>query len=176
MQPLDIIYFIWVEVVCFLNRFNITRIMIVGMLSVLAIGCSGDDDGDSSSEKDSVLIEKNAYYTYEFTVAANQQTNVKVAPASPVANGSAGPIDDIVSEAFIIDKSNYLSWVDQTQLNQFSDVIIEHTYSFLPLRERYETDWINLPKGTYYLLIENTNYGFMMPVGTSNVMFSIHHK
>ncbi|MFC1502973.1 hypothetical protein ACFL53_01280 [Pseudomonadota bacterium] len=160
-----------------LNNMHVGRTMIVGLLSALAIGCGGGGDaGDSSSDKDSVLIKQNEYYAYKFTVSANQHTNVKVAPASPVAYGSAGPNDDIVSEAFIIDRSNYLSWVDQTQLNQFSDVLIEHIYSFLPLKERYESSWMNLSEGTYYLLIENTTYGAKTPVGTSNVMFSIHHK
>jgi len=137
---------------------------------LLLVGCDDTTLDATVISSDSRLIKQNEYSAEPFTLEKIQTVKVALINHSEVA-----------AEAFLVTETEYKTWQAVTQNQAFELATLFPQFEFPAVTGRYESPWIALPKGNYYLLIENTNFGSVKIsnaniTGSSNIQFTIKKK
>lgn len=140
---------------------------ILGLLVAGLVGCGGgggdSDNGGSTSSpgssskvlvSDAVTINEDAYKGASFTLNRNAdvKTSVKI-------------LDGPAIEAYLVSEREYNAWVAITQGQQFTDAELRYysELSISPVATQHESKWVRLEQGTYYFILENTDFGSTLP-------------
>ena len=131
------------------------------------VGCggSGGDGGDSSGStttgsssrvlvSDAISINEGQYYAIGFRL--NRNADVKT---------TVTVLDGPAIEGFLVSEREYNAWVTITQGNQFTNADLRYypDLSISPVATHHESKWGRLEQGTYYFILENTDYGSTLP-------------
>ena len=123
------------------------------MLSLAACSGGGSED-DGVVFSDTVSLSENQYIIETAEIADESQFQV-------VATKTQGP----AVEVFMLNAEGYADWQYIVAEGSYSNGQLDSiaTLSVSPLDGQFESDWVSLPAGTYYFLIENTYFGSTEP-------------
>lgn len=127
------------------------------LLVAIVLGIAGCNGGDDVAESDSMYVEANNYKAQQFTLDKKQQVKVR---ASLIGGHSV--------ELFLLDESDYQTWVDTTQNRDFANAGLTYIAAITPLNgSSQETGWRTLEAGKYRVMVENTVFSTVKPSSSS---------
>ena len=131
--------------------------LVIALASFAILGC----DSDSSSSEDTqtissdvVVLSEDQYKTAQLNL--DSSTPIKL---------EASLIDGPSVEIYMLGQQAYNTWETAASKGQLTTATFKYfqEISVAPLASEYSSEWRKLGAGTYYLLIENTDYGNTAP-------------
>jgi hypothetical protein len=131
------------------------KIICISVILSLAACGAEDETADTEVVVDkSVNISEDAYYAASFTLTRDADIKVH----TELVTGPA-------VETYFLDQEGYDVWLTAVSNGQYTEANFSYYQEFSrqPLATTFTSDRHRVSSGSYYLLIENTNYGNTAP-------------
>lgn len=133
-----------------ITKENKLKYLLLGLLSLVLVGCSPEEEIIVS---ETVVIEEDQYIHISFVASQDGEMQISY-------NHRTGP----AVEAYVLDQNGYNIWLTLVSNSSTSQLMpYLSNLSSLPLASQFVSGWVDLPEGTYHIIVENTDYGSTSP-------------